>query len=233
LTAARRSFSTVFFAAVTFGDQRIYTLARTVTYKYVDVNGKIPPARRRLCRNKSVARRSSDMRTKYQALLVAILALVAQTLSDNRLLAQDKRKQGDAPIQTDEKIYKVTVTPQSVKFVINYSYENRSGDFVFLPTCVRPYRPLLEKKVEGRWVSAAESFERMCVGPPVQIEPGKKYQDSFQVEAFLPGNNIIPKLKVDVREIEGVYRLVHVFETRDHQRLPLKDRVSNEFKLTK
>src|SRR5262249_23017742 len=187
----------------------------------------------RFCRNKSGVSRSSDMRTKYQTLLVAILALVAQALSDGRISGQDKKKRVDAPIQTDEKTYKVEITPQSVKFMINYSYVNRTGDAVFLPTCVRPYRPLLEKKVEGRWTSAADSFEFMCVGPPVQIEPEKTYQDSFQVEAFLPGNNIIPKLKVDVREIEGVYRLVHLFEGQNHQRLPLEERVSNEFKLTK
>jgi hypothetical protein len=117
--------------------------------------------------------------------------------------------------------------------MINYSYVNRSGDTVFLPTRVRPYRPLIEKKVEGRWVSAVDLLELMCAGPPLQIESGKRRQDSFEVEAVLPGNNILPKLKVEVREIEGVYRLVPAFETRNHQRLPLEDRVSNEFKLTK
>jgi hypothetical protein len=189
--------------------------------------------RSRFCGKKSGVSRSSDMRTKYHMLLVAILALAAQTLSDDRAWAQDKKKPADAPIRTDEKIYKVEVTPQSVKFMINYSYVNRTGDTVYLPTCVRPYRPLLEKKVEGRWMSAASSFEFMCVGPPVVIGPGETYQDSFQVEAFLPGNKIVPELKVDVREIEGVYRLVHAFEGRDHRRLPLEDRISNEFKITK
>jgi hypothetical protein len=189
--------------------------------------------RSRFCGKKSGVSRSSDMRTKYHMLLVAILALAAQTLSADHAWAQGKKKPAAAPIRTEEKTYKVEVKPQSVKFMINYSYVNRTGDTVYLPTCVRPFRPLLEKKVEGRWVSAADSFEFMCIGPPVLIGPGETYYDSFQVEAFLPGNKTIPKLKVDVGEIEGVYRLVHVFEGRDHRRLPLEDRISNEFKLTK
>jgi hypothetical protein len=166
-------------------------------------------------------------------LIVAILALIAQPLFDDRLLTQDKRKKGDAPIQTDEKIYKVTVTPRSVKFMINYSYVNRGRGVVYLPTCVRPYRPLLEKKVDGRWATAVESPEFLCLGPPVRIEPGERYQDSFQVEAFLPGGYILPRLLVAVQDIEGEYRLAHVFEMPNHQPLPLEDRVSNEFKLTK
>jgi hypothetical protein len=172
------------------------------------------------------------MRKKYPIFLVAVLALIAQTLSNERVLAQEKEKPVDAPIQTDKKIYKVAVTPQSVKFTINYNYENRTGGVVILPTCKRPYRPLLEKKVEGRWVTVVHPIELMCAGPPVRIEPGETYRDKFEVEAFLPGNNMHPELKVDIQEIEGVYRLVHVF-TWQNQPLPLEDRVSNEFKLTK
>jgi hypothetical protein len=52
------------------------------------------------------------------------------------------------------------------------------------------------------------------------------------VEAFLPGNNLRPELKIDVREIEGVYRLVHVFSGQ-RRIFPLEERVSNEFNLSK
>jgi hypothetical protein len=176
--------------------------------------------------------RSSGMRIKYLTLLIASLALVAQSLSDRRVLAQDKEKPVDAPIQTDKKVYKVAVTPRSVKFTINYSYVNRTAGAVFLPTCWRPYRPVIEKKVEGRWETVFQSAELMCAGPPVRIEPGEKYRDTFDVEAFLPGNNMHPKLKVDVREIEGVYRLVHLFSGQG-QPLSLEDRISNEFKLAR
>jgi len=81
------------------------------------------------------------MRMKYLTLLIASLAFVAQSLYDGRVLAQDKEKEGDAPIQTDKKAYKVVITPRSVKFTINYSYVNRTGGAVFLPTCRTPYRP--------------------------------------------------------------------------------------------
>src|SRR5262249_19322693 len=135
-------------------------------------------------------------------------------------------------IQTDKKAYKVTVTQRAVKFAINYSYVNRTGEFVFLPSCKKPYRPLLEKKVEGRWTPVVDSMGLMCSGPPVRIGPGKTYRGSFEVEAFLPGNNMSPELKIDVREIEGVYRLVHVFSGRN-QTFPLEKRISNEFNLTR
>jgi hypothetical protein len=178
------------------------------------------------------ALRSSGMRMKYLTLLIASLVLVAQSLYDMRILAQDKEKPVDAPIQTDKKIYKVAVTSQSVKFTINYSYVNRTSRAVFLPTCRTPYRPLIEKKIEGRWVTVFQPVELMCAGPPVRIEPGEKYRDTFDVEAFLPGNNMHPEFKVDVREIEGLYRLVHLFSGQD-QILPMEERISNEFKLTR
>jgi hypothetical protein len=172
------------------------------------------------------------MQTKYPILLVAILVLVGQRLSGESVLAQDNEKPVDAPIQTDKKMYKVAVTPQSVKFTINYSYVNRTGGAVFLPSCKKPYRPTLEKKVEGRWVAAVDPIEPMCAGAPVRIGPGKTYRDKFEVEAFLPGNDMNPKLKVDVRVIEGVYRLVHVFSGQKRP-LPLEDRISNEFEITR
>jgi hypothetical protein len=172
------------------------------------------------------------MQTKYTLLLVAILTLVAPPLSGGRVLAQDDEKPVDAPIQTDKKAYKVSVAQQSVKFQINYSYVNRTGGVVFLPSCKKPYRPRLEKKVDGRWTPVVDSMGLMCGGPPVRIGPGKTYRGTFEVEAFLPGNNKQPELKIDVREIEGVYRLVHVF-SRERQTFALADRVSNEFNLTR
>jgi hypothetical protein len=176
------------------------------------------------------------MRMKHLALLIASLALVAQSLSDRRVLAQDKEKPVDAPIQTDKKVYKVTVTPQSVKFTINYTYVNRTAGAVFLPVCRSPYRPVIEKKNEGRWEPVFQPIELMCAQRPVRIEPGGKYRETFKVEAFLPGNNMHPKFEVDVREIEGVYRLVHLFSRHDQPAgspLPLEDRISNEFKLSR
>jgi len=155
-----------------------------------------------------------------------------QFLSGERVLAQDDEKLVDAPIQTDKKIYKVAVTQRSVKFTINYSYVNRTGGVVFLPSCKKPYRPLLEKKVEGRWVAAVDSIGLVCGGPPVRIGLGKTYRDTFAVEAFLPGNNMHPELKIDVREIEGEYRLVHVFSGQNRP-FPLEARISNEFRLTR
>jgi hypothetical protein len=148
-------------------------------------------------------------------------------------LAQAGKKLVDAPIQTDKKAYKVAITPQSVKFTINYSYVNRTGGDVILPVCVRPFRPSIQKKVKDQWTPLVFTAENDCLGPPVWIKPGGTYQETYEVEAFINGNNIYPKLEIDVREIEGVYRLEHVFSRRNYKRLPLEDRISNEFELTK
>jgi hypothetical protein len=175
------------------------------------------------------------MHAKYPILLIAILVLAAQpmsALSGGRVLAQDDEKPVEAPIQTDKKAYKVAVTQRSVKFAINYSYVNRTGGVVFLPSCKKPYRPSLEKKVEGRWAPVVDSMGLECSGPPVRIGPGKTYRGSFAVEAFLPGNNLRPELKIDAREIEGVYRLAHVFSGQNRI-FPLEERVSNEFNLSR
>jgi hypothetical protein len=177
------------------------------------------------------------MHTRYLLLLIAILILAAHPLSGGRVLAQpglaqDDEKPVEAPIQTDKKAYTVTVTKRSVKFAINYSYVNRTGGVVFLPSCKKTYRPSLEKKVEGRWTPVVDSIGLECSGPPVRIGPGKTYRGSFDVEAFLPGNNMRPELRIDVKEIEGVYRLVHVFSGQNRV-FPLGDRVSNEFNLSR
>ena len=172
------------------------------------------------------------MHAKYPILLIAILVLAAHSLSGERVLAQDDEKPAEAPIQTDKKAYKVAVTQRSVKFAINYSYVNRTGGAVYLPSCKKPYRPSLQKKVEGQWTPVVESMGTDCAGAPVRIGPGKTYRGSFDVEAFLPGNSLRPELKIDVQQIEGVYRLVHVFSGQNRI-FPLEDRVSNEFNLTR
>jgi hypothetical protein len=172
------------------------------------------------------------MHVKYPILLIAILVLAAHPLSGGRVLAQDDEKPAEAPIQTDKKAYKVAVTQRSVKFAIHYSYVNRTGGVVFLPSCKKPFRPSLEKKADGRWTPVVDPMGVECAGPPVRIGPGKTYRGSFDVEAFLPGNNLRPQLKIDAGEIEGVYRLVHVFSGQNRI-FPLEDRVSNEFNLTR
>jgi hypothetical protein len=171
------------------------------------------------------------MRTKYRIFLFAILAFA--------VLAQGKEKPDTvaAPIQTGKKAYKVAITPRSVKFTINYSYVNRTGGSVSLNPCGRPARLELEKKVEGEWVTVFSPVGLLCPRQTVWIEPGETYQDTFEEEAFLPGNEMIPKFRIDVREIEGVYRLVHVF-FGEIQPLRLGGQIlggqiSNEFILTK
>jgi hypothetical protein len=168
--------------------------------------------------------------------------------------------QTEPPIRTDKRAYSVTrasrfipakgnqassVVPV-VKAAIGASYTNRTGAAVYLPTCVTPSQPTLEKKVEGKWVVAFAWGERSCLGEPVRIEPGATYQDVFHVEASLTDNDS-DSSRLRVKEIAGTYRLVRRFYKTDprtwlsggygrdpyiSQLLPLRDRISNEFKLT-
>jgi hypothetical protein len=158
--------------------------------------------------------------------------------------------QTDAPIQTDKQEYQVTYEPFSklipidkqssatyrpmaFKVTINTSYTNRTGSTVYLPVCIVPLQPMLEKKVGDKWIVAYTPGARRCRETPVRIEPGETYRDTFNMEAFLPGRNT--NLDFRVKEIEGTYRLVRAFYRIDPSgrelNLPLKERISNEFRL--
>jgi hypothetical protein len=187
-------------------------------------------------------------------LLLSLLTFVART-GDAANIAQT-----EPPIQTDKQAYSVTrasrfipakgnhagsVAPV-IKVAIGVSYTNRTRATVYLPTCITPSQPALEKKVKGEWVVAFAWGERLCLGEPVRIEPGTTYQDVFHVEASLTDNDS-DSSRLRVREIAGTYRLVRRFYKTDprtwasggygrnvslSQLLPLRERISNEFKLT-
>jgi hypothetical protein len=168
--------------------------------------------------------------------------------------------QVEPPIRTDKQVYPVTHTSKSVpvsksehaysvlpviKVTIATSYTNRTGGAVYLPTCVEPSQPVLEKKLEGKWVVAYAAGERRCLGDPVRIEAGATYRDTFYVEAFLINKDSFSS-RLRVKEIPGTYRLVRSLYKTDprtwgsggygrdasiSQLLPLRERISNEFKL--
>jgi hypothetical protein len=169
--------------------------------------------------------------------------------------------QTEPPIRTDKQGYSVTRTFKSVplgkskdtysavpviKVTIATIYTNRTGGAVYLPTCVGPSQPVLEKKLEGKWVVAYAAGERRCLGNPVRIEAGATYRDTFYVEAFLINKDSFSS-RLRVKEITGTYRLVRSLYKTDprtwgsggygrdasiSQLLALRERISNEFKLT-
>jgi hypothetical protein len=125
--------------------------------------------------------------------------------------------------------------PMAFKVTINTSYTNRTGGRVYLPVCIEPFQPNLEKKVGDKWVVVYGAGGRMCRGTPVRIEPGETYRDAFKMEAFWPRRN--SNLDFHEKEIDGTYRLVREiysnYEMWREVELPLKERISNEFRLIK
>ena len=144
-----------------------------------------------------------------------------------------------APIQTDRAEYAVRYTQQLAELTIGVKYVNRTGGTVYLPTCQVPHPPVLEKRVGTGWVAAYRAPVLMCLGPPVVIRPGERYDYTFKVSAGRPGTNYFPQF--EVAEITGTYRLVWgLLGTWDPdgsgpglgRPLPLEQRVSNEFRIT-
>src|SRR5215475_2101305 len=62
----------------------------------------------------------------------------------------------DPPVQTDKKIYSVTITPQSYQVVIKWTYTNRTNATVYARTKMFT-RLRLEKKVGDEWVVVFQS----------------------------------------------------------------------------
>jgi len=64
--------------------------------------------------------------------------------------------QTDPPIQTDKKIYSVTLTPESCQVVIKWTYTNRTSNTVYQAGWYA--LAVLEKKVEDKWLVAKRDW---------------------------------------------------------------------------
>lgn len=89
---------------------------------------------------------------------------------------------------------------------IGFVYVNTTAKPVSKSGCGFPPWPALEKKVEGRWVSAYSPGYLECLTrPDFTLKGGETYHAVFDFMAYEPGHNAMPTL--DVSSIDGIYRL--------------------------
>jgi len=138
--------------------------------------------------------------------LVAVLA-VAALLPACRPTPTVERD--SAPLlQTDTLVYRLERDDVGYSARIGYTFRNETGEAVVLPGCGGDTRPMLQKERDGRWYDAWEPYRDRCESPPVVIDAGEAYSDTFDVFGAPPGSNVLPTFVFP--EVEGVYRLFWV-----------------------
>ena len=142
-----------------------------------------------------------------------------------------------APIQTDKSVYEMRTTTQAHELTIHLAYTNPTAGPVYIPTCREPGPPVLQKWVDGKWVTAYSPVVLLCLGPPVVIAAGETYRYTYRVFASRSPNSI-PRF--EVAKIPGEYRLVwHILGTWTPngpepglgKLLPEEERISNTFQI--
>lgn len=142
----------------------------------------------------------------------------------------------DAAIQTDRLEYVLTPSERLIETSIHLTYTNRTGAAVHIHSCGGPQPPRLEKQEQGRWVTALEPVMDLCLGLPITVAAGATYVHEYRLTAGVPGTTAFPHF--EVASIPGTYRLVWdlyheaVPGSPPTGLLPLRERVSNEFRLT-
>jgi hypothetical protein len=152
-----------------------------------------------------------------------------------------------APIRTDKSVYTArrgesrlndgTLNDRYIEFSIGLSYTNPTGRSIYLPTCRGVNPPILEKKESQGWVVAFSPVVPACLGPPIVIQPGRSFEYTYNVQAYLPGSRSWPQFQT---EVPGRYRVVwQAYQTWSGNspepglgvELPRSASISNEFEL--
>lgn len=138
-------------------------------------------------------------------------------------------------IRTDRSEYVVRRTGDAITFTMGLTFVNRTDGPVYLPTCHSPHPPVVEKRVDGAWVTVYAPPVLLCAGPPLVVPRGERYEYEYRVHGALPGGDFHPEFRT--ARVEGTYRLRWGFlEAPPEQApaprpIPLEHRISNEFTL--
>jgi hypothetical protein len=144
--------------------------------------------------------------------------------------------QADPLIQTDKKIYSVTLTPRSFQVEIKWTFTNRTSATVYQGKGDAGWA--LEKKVGDEWVVAkVSSTESTSPEEFVSINPGGTYAYIWGIKGSYLGN-LHKGRRFELKEVPGTYRIVlDLYSTNGGDilagMLPLEERVSNEFEIVK
>ena len=116
-----------------------------------------------------------------------------------------------------------------VEITIPVVYRNTTDTYVYLIGCRTPFRPVLEKRVDRKWVSAWVPVEDACLSPPWPIGPGETFRDTVRVFGVRPGYNAAPTFDT---EVPGTYRLVQRLYVDPEGEQALPPIMSNTFRVT-
>ena len=139
----------------------------------------------------------------------------------------------DFSIETEQAVYLVE---EGQLLTITYAYVNEGKDAFYPGLCLGVPSDVLEKLVEGAWIFAYVPDCARPFGPPIKVEPGKRYIATIQ---------LTPSTWDPVRsssawrggDIEGTYRVYERvygdwgMEKFDEGTLPSEIVVSNPFEI--
>jgi hypothetical protein len=178
------------------------------------------------------------MTSPIRAVAAAVLVLSAgacSQIADIETLASTSFESSSA-LRTDSAVYTVRAGPQVYAVDIGVIFTNPLNRPVAVPACHNHYRPLLQKRVDGEWITAYAPVELMCITAPHVIGPHETYRFIFAVRPGMPDSNTWPRF--ETQEIPGTYRLLwfvgmHAPNTDTGVGQPLAEehRTSNTFEL--
>jgi hypothetical protein len=146
---------------------------------------------------KGVISRGRDVMTVFVAGTLSLFACGPLHLS---------REAPTASLRTDSA--EVGVHRNGFAYVANigFTYVNTTDKPVSKAGCGFPPLPELEKRVDGKWVSAYSPGYLLCLSKPdFMLRSGEAYHGVIPFLAYEPGHNAAPRL--DVASIDGIYRL--------------------------
>lgn len=139
------------------------------------------------------------------------------------------------PVHTSEETYEAVSGADELTVTIPFTYTNTTGQTVYINRCQVPDPPSLQKELNGTWRTIYAPPRLLCLGPPVVVEAGSRYEGELDVRASMDPNT---QPRWETERVPGTYRLVlNVFGELEPggsgiNPLDLEQRVSNTFAIT-
>ena len=109
---------------------------------------------------------------------------------------------------------------------IPYGFTNRTGSNVYLPNCLGDINIRLETREDGGWVYLWSPIVRLCLSPPIVIEPDEVYETTLEVS----GLSRMPSAPVRIVWNTGLSS--YDPDARPiGEPIPFEERISNSFRL--
>ena len=148
--------------------------------------------------------------------------------------ATDLPRDVEPLLQTESLEYELSSGSVGLRTEIPYSFENRTGDAVYLVNCNGDFALVLQRLEGDQWVTAWGPVLNDCLSPPIVIAEGEVWADTVHVWGAMAGTNSFPQF--DVAEPAGIYRILWIdalSSFQDHlpfgPQIPEEYRISNRF----